>query len=475
MADYEFSYTGPNMNAYFGTIKELYDNGYIFKGVATLSTNPGTPTEKIAYIASEAGTYTNFGNLSVTGLSVLTYNGTAWSATSLNLDIQQTTGQSTTSVMSQKAVSDIVADAEIDVNSYTLNKKIINSSNQWQSGVLTPNNGAFSINMPVNAGEVYLVEAIGDGVIYAFLKSNTTIGNPVNFSDTLQTRVVLSTQEKAIITIPSDTTLLYFYMFRNRKSTLEIIDDYRPKLTKLSSLGKILQHLPKVAYNKGIMLGDSITYGVYSYWNNTQRYNGVELGDSIADYIGQYTGTLCFNSGKRGTGYVADTRDIDNAWEIAQTIDFSKYDYVVMMYGVNDYIQGVTLGTISGNVENTVAGNMIRVLNKIYTDNPNCKVVCVGSYNIWGQVSQGGDYTSDVYYGDLSTDYGLGHAINGNTLQDHLDLQREVCEHFHVQYVCLADEGVVNTINIKNTLIDGLHPSLYIRKVIAQEIAKHLI
>ena len=108
MADYEFSYTGPNMNAYFGTIKELQDNGYIFKGVATPTTNPGTTTEKCAYIASEAGTYTNFGNLAVTGLSVLTYNGTAWSATSLNLDIQQTTGQSTTSVMSQKAVTDAI-------------------------------------------------------------------------------------------------------------------------------------------------------------------------------------------------------------------------------------------------------------------------------------------------------------------------------------------------------------------------------
>lgn len=108
MTDFDFSYTGPSMDSYFGTIKKLQDNGYIFRGVATPSTNPGTTTEKIAYIASEAGTYTYFGNLSVSGLSVLTYNGSAWSVTSLNinLDIQQTTGQSTTSIMSQKAVTD---------------------------------------------------------------------------------------------------------------------------------------------------------------------------------------------------------------------------------------------------------------------------------------------------------------------------------------------------------------------------------
>jgi lysophospholipase L1-like esterase len=223
------------------------------------------------------------------------------------------------------------------------------------------------------------------------------------------------------------------------------------------------------------MMGDSITYGVYSYFNNSQRWNGVELDNSIAEYIGECSGTNCKNIGKRGTGYVADTRNVNNAWELAQITDYTHVDYVVMMYGVNDYIQGVPLGTIADNVENTIVGNMTRTLNKIFTDNPNCKVVCVGSYNTWGQVSQGGDYTSNVYYGDESTDYGLGYAINGNTLRDVLNTQKMVCEHYHVQFVCLADEGVVNNFNIKNTLVDGLHPTIEIRKVIAQEIAKHLI
>ena len=157
MADYEFSYTGPNMNAYFGTIKELQDNGYIFKGVATPTTNPGTTTEKCAYIASEAGTYTNFGNLVVTGLSVLTYNGTAWSASSLNLDIQQTTGQSTTSVMSQKAVTDVLNDRTlIEKENLSLGNAIayvINNAGNWTGSASN------HYILSVNAGDIIKVIA----------------------------------------------------------------------------------------------------------------------------------------------------------------------------------------------------------------------------------------------------------------------------------------------------------------------------
>ena len=109
MANYDLQYQDTYIDTLLATVNELKSNGYIFKGVATPTTNPGTTTEKCAYIASEAGTYANFGNLSVpAGLHVLVYNGSVWSIQTLlgNFGIEQTTGQSTTSVMSQKAVTD---------------------------------------------------------------------------------------------------------------------------------------------------------------------------------------------------------------------------------------------------------------------------------------------------------------------------------------------------------------------------------
>ncbi len=55
--------------------------GYQYAGVATPSTNPGTPDGKVFYLASTAGTYTNFGSLTVAEgeVAVLKYNGSAWS------------------------------------------------------------------------------------------------------------------------------------------------------------------------------------------------------------------------------------------------------------------------------------------------------------------------------------------------------------------------------------------------------------
>jgi hypothetical protein len=54
--------------------------GYVYAGIATAATNPGTPTGKVFYLAITAGTYTNFGGLTVTqGINILKYNGTAWS------------------------------------------------------------------------------------------------------------------------------------------------------------------------------------------------------------------------------------------------------------------------------------------------------------------------------------------------------------------------------------------------------------
>lgn len=50
--------------------------GYQFAGVATPSTDPGTPDQNVFYIANIVGEYSNFNSISVDGLCVLKYNGT---------------------------------------------------------------------------------------------------------------------------------------------------------------------------------------------------------------------------------------------------------------------------------------------------------------------------------------------------------------------------------------------------------------
>ena len=59
-------------------IEQLIGEGYTFIGVATPKTNPGTPDQKVFYIANGKGTYTNFGGLNVDEDEVvfLTYDET---------------------------------------------------------------------------------------------------------------------------------------------------------------------------------------------------------------------------------------------------------------------------------------------------------------------------------------------------------------------------------------------------------------
>ena len=60
-------------------INDALSKGYLFAGVATTDTNPGSPEGKVFYIANGKGIYTNFGGLEVTDdddFAIFTYNDT---------------------------------------------------------------------------------------------------------------------------------------------------------------------------------------------------------------------------------------------------------------------------------------------------------------------------------------------------------------------------------------------------------------
>lgn len=60
-------------------VDKIVNAGYVFAGVATPSTDPGTPDAKVFYIANGKGTYTNFGGIEVTEDEVVVlYYDTEW-------------------------------------------------------------------------------------------------------------------------------------------------------------------------------------------------------------------------------------------------------------------------------------------------------------------------------------------------------------------------------------------------------------
>ena len=68
-------------------IRDAFSKGYLFAGVATTDTDPGTPDGKVFYIANGKGIYTNFGGLEVTDdddFAIFTYDN-AWAKSNVTL------------------------------------------------------------------------------------------------------------------------------------------------------------------------------------------------------------------------------------------------------------------------------------------------------------------------------------------------------------------------------------------------------
>lgn len=71
--------------AIYAEFKKLRDAGYLFAGLALVSTNPGEVTEKVFYIATQAGNYQYFGNgiILPLGLNIIKFNGSIWTANTI--------------------------------------------------------------------------------------------------------------------------------------------------------------------------------------------------------------------------------------------------------------------------------------------------------------------------------------------------------------------------------------------------------
>lgn len=110
---------GSDLNAVLQQMVLALGMGYQYMGIATPATSPGTPDAKVFYLASEAGTYTNFGGLVVNDGEVcaLVWNG-SWT--------KQVTGAATAeqvNQLGQDAIEDYGGDFQ-RLNGFTYPTKI---------------------------------------------------------------------------------------------------------------------------------------------------------------------------------------------------------------------------------------------------------------------------------------------------------------------------------------------------------------
>ena len=228
MADYDLQYQDNYIDVLLATANELKTAGYIYKGVATPSTNPGTPSERVAYLASEPGTYTNFGGIVIaSGLYSLTYASGTWTGTQMSagsdIEVVQTTGDSTTDVMSQKAVTDEIVDVSV-LEFQTLSYSSVTGYNCFitADNLLYDTTKAQAVNKTkcviVYTSNYSVVEITvnSNGCYYAFLKSFTppevgeTDKQP-DFCDGYASRYFIESGQKEILFLPQDCNILYVY------------------------------------------------------------------------------------------------------------------------------------------------------------------------------------------------------------------------------------------------------------------------
>lgn len=77
-------------NEAFDIITSMVNAGYLFAGIATPTTGPGTPDAKVFYIANGKGTYTNFSGVSVTEDDVVVlYWDSSWHKVSTGIASQE--------------------------------------------------------------------------------------------------------------------------------------------------------------------------------------------------------------------------------------------------------------------------------------------------------------------------------------------------------------------------------------------------
>ncbi len=155
------------------TIARMVESGYLFAGIATIDTNPGTPDAKVFYIANGKGTYTNFGSLEVTEDEVVVlYWDTAWHKVATGIASQAKLSEL---VKNDAAQERIINGLKDQVNNYKPIEITGNVTNAADEEDITSENGLLKIK---NRSSL-------NGMGYVILRKDKTFVEQVSKGNTI--------------------------------------------------------------------------------------------------------------------------------------------------------------------------------------------------------------------------------------------------------------------------------------------------
>ena len=253
----------------------LIKNGYVYKGIAGTSTNPGTPERDCFYFASGPGTYTNFGNTVVPDnkqLNILKCTGSSWSLDSVDFGLA-----------ALFTVLYGTGDVSIDVSAITSCGSRIGSTNIWETTNVNKYYGGL-VDVSQYQGRNFRIISGGTssgGGSYAFVKSGVSLGNAVDFAAGWSAYVAMGasgTEYNGVV--PGDAVYLYVYLDSNGTS-------YRPQ--SISFYADITDVIEAMNNRIDQLSGDFVTLFEYNIGHFS---NGVQKNSTItaAQYLSKVDG-----------------------------------------------------------------------------------------------------------------------------------------------------------------------------------------
>lgn len=188
-------------------IEQLQQEGYNFMGVATPETNPGTPDQKVFYIANGKGTYTKFGGIEVTEDEVIIlYYDTAWHKVA-------------TGIASEEKVSDLESQigqksSELEYDNTSLKSLDVNDWFTGIDGIIHTEQK--SIIVPLTSeGTIKITGNPANMAYYCLLSaipSKLTHGAPVDtYSDGFTTALAVSPGNVTKISYTEESKILLLF------------------------------------------------------------------------------------------------------------------------------------------------------------------------------------------------------------------------------------------------------------------------
>lgn len=209
--------TGPILNTVLNQAVTTLGDGWSYKGIATPSMSPGTPDSNVFYIATTAGTYTNFGSLVVAEgeVAILKYNGswakevtgaaTAAQVTQLGQDVDDN------SILQKGAYRAVTI---TDFSDYARRSRYPNG-NTWATG--TSASVYKHTLIPIKGAIAVKVTSPNDNTTITAFFTNfdaPVSGGAVPFASGT-TAVTIPQGESLFLSVPEDADALYVYFGRS--------------------------------------------------------------------------------------------------------------------------------------------------------------------------------------------------------------------------------------------------------------------